>query len=308
MAGSLFITGASGFIGRCLLARLDTRHYENVYCLTRSEAITRQPTRHKNLRWLVGSIFDSGAYGGCLDASDVVIHLAAVTGRASRDEYFMINSAGTRHLLAECRQRGVRKFLYVSSIAVKYTDKSNYDYARSKQAGEEAVVQSNLAWTIVRPTIVLGTDSPAWKSLSKLARLPVLVVLGTGATRIQPIDVEDLVDALISLVEHEGFSHERLDLGGRDVISIEEFLRRLHWLYYTKEAKVVHVPPQPVTRAIGFAERFVPSLLPFNAGQLCVFSEDGTAELNRLHAERAPRMKDLGSLLNTLMVHERSRQ
>jgi nucleoside-diphosphate-sugar epimerase len=140
----LFITGASGFIGRHLLAKLDPEQYDSIYCLTRRESTAKKLAEQNRFHWVIGSLFDSTVYGGCLDSSDTVIHLAATTGKAQPQEYFRVNATGTRYLIEQCKQRGIKNFLYVSTITVKFGDKSNYHYAQSKQEAEEAVKRSGL--------------------------------------------------------------------------------------------------------------------------------------------------------------------
>src|SRR3990172_8582996 len=286
MAGSLFITGASGFIGRCLLSRPSIGQYDRVYCLSRNEESVRKLVGHANIHWLVGSLSDSEVYGGCLENCNAVIHLAGATGKAAREHYFTVNSAGTRYLLEQCKQRGVKKFLYASSIVVKYRDNSHYYYAQSKREAEEAVKASGLNYNIVRPTIVLGKESPGWKTLSMLARLSVVPVLGDGRTRIQPIAVDEVADAIISIVQEAEFRNEIFDLGGPEILSIEDLLRRVHRLYHSAEPRVVHLPYKPVKAMVAWAERCAPALMPVNAGQLSVFVEDGTAAPNRLYEKR----------------------
>ena len=217
----------------------------------------------------------------------VVIHLAAATGKAPAEQYFSVNRDGTRHLLMRCRERQVKNFLYVSSIAANYRDKSHYYYAQSKLEGEEAVRKSGLGYAIVRPTIVLGKESSGWKSLARLARLPWVPVFGDGSARIQPIDVDDLVDAMIAVIEEQEFHNESFDLGGPDILTIEEFLKKIHRLYFHDEPRVVHLPYQPVKRLLSYADTYVSSMLPLNAGQLSVFVQDGTITSNRLYAKAA---------------------
>src|SRR5262245_22988827 len=301
---SLFITGASGFFGRHLIARLEARHYDHVFCLTRSASTAKQIPEEKNFHWLVGSLFDSDGYGRGLDSSDVVVHLAATTGKARREEYFTVNSAGTRYLLAQCKQRGVKHFLYVSSIAVKYGDKSHYYYAQSKQEGEEAVTQSGLNYTILRPTIVLGKDAPGWKSLSGLARLPLVPVLGDGSTRIQPIDVDDVVEAILAIIEEQDFCNATYDFGGPEIITIEEFLRKIYRFYHGGEPRIMHLPQKPLRWIVACAESVLPGLMPLNAGQLSVFVQDGSVAPNRLYEKQRPRMKDLDTVLRSLTRNE----
>ena len=112
VAGSLFITGAGGFIGRRLLARLKPRHTIDIYCLSRRASMNVAnsiPTM--NLTWLEGDLFDSDRYEHCLNSSTTVIHLAAATGKAPAEQYFTVNRDGTQHLLTRCRERQVKKFL-----------------------------------------------------------------------------------------------------------------------------------------------------------------------------------------------------
>jgi NADH dehydrogenase len=302
VASSLFITGASGFIGRHLLERLDPEEYDSIYCLTRSESTARKLADQKRFHWLVGSIFDSDVYGRCLNASETVIHLAAITGKARLEEYFRVNAVGTRYLVEQCKRRGVNNFLFVSTIAVKYRNKSDYPYAQSKQEAEEAVRQSGLNYVIVRPTIVLGKDSPGWNALLKLARLPLVVVFGDGTTRTQPIEVDDLVDAMIAVVKEEDFHNETFDLGGPDTITVEEFLKKLRRLYHLKTGKVLHLPYKPLKQLVACIDGYWPSILPLNAGQLSVFVQDGTITPNRVYEKHYPRMKDLDTALRLLVL------
>ena len=300
MAGSLFITGASGFVGRRLVARLHSGAYDHIYCLSR-ESMNAGTIRATNLTWLEGGLFDSDRYAGCLNSNVTVVHLAATTGKAPAEQYFSVNRDGTQHLITRCRERHVMKFLHVSSIAASYRDKSQYHYAQSKLESEEIIRKSGLGYAIVRPTIVLGRESSGWKSLARLARLPWVPVFGNGSARIQPIEVDDLVDAIIMLVEEQEFNNESFDLGGPDVITIEEFLKKVHRLYCHDEPRVVHLPYQPIKWVLSVVEGHLSSLLPINAGQLAVFIQDGTITDNRLYRKQRPRMKDIDAILRLLV-------
>ena len=304
MAASLFITGATGFIGRRLLPRLNPEKYNPIFCLTRSDVSAGRFSQFKDARWVVGNLSDPASYEACLNDNTIVVHLAATTGKALQGEYFAVNADGTRRLVNACKQRGVQYFLHVSTIAVKYNDVSFYHYAESKRAAEEAVARGGLSYTIVRPTIVLAPDSPAWKSLSKLARLPYIPVLGDGTPQVQPIYVDDIADALLAVVEERSFHNEIYDMGGPNALTINALLQKLHDVYAASEARFLHIRPRLVLRAVSFAERFFSRLIPFNAGQLSFFLQDGTVERNELHTKRLRSMKDLDSILRILATHE----
>ena len=282
------------------MARLVPQRYDHIYCLSRSPNVSADSMPATNVTWLEGGLFDSDRYEHCLDSSVAVVHLAAATGKAPAEQYFKVNRDGTQRLLARCRERRVKKFLHVSSIAANYRDKSDYYYAQSKLEAEDVVGKSGLNYVIVRPTIVLGRESAGWRSLARLARLPWVPIFGDGSARIQPIDVDDLVAALIALIEEEEFHNESFDLGGPDVLTIEEFLKKIHWLYRHDEPRIVHLPYGPLKRLVACAETLVPSMLPLNAGQLSVFVQGGTITTNRLYERQRPSMKDLDTVLKAL--------
>ena len=195
-----------------------------------------------NVHVIQGGLYDAEVYAPYLRASDVVIHLAAVTGKAPVQEYFATNVAGTKFLIEQCQRWGVPHFLYVSSIAVTYPNIARYYYAQSKQQAEEVVRSSGLHYTIIRPTIVLGKDAPAWKNLSQLARGPIIPLCGDGQTKIQPIDVDDLADIVWSLTCEGIFPNDTFDIGGPEIVTIEEFLRQIAQVCHRRTARVIHIP------------------------------------------------------------------
>jgi len=140
MPETLFVTGSSGFIGSKLLNRLKNHSYEPVYCLYRNpDHLEKRVGTNSHLKLVPGDLCDKESYTSYLTSSDTVIHLAAATGKAPREEYSQINANGTQVLIDECKKAGVKNFLYISTIAAKYKDKTRYYYAQSKEAGEEAV-------------------------------------------------------------------------------------------------------------------------------------------------------------------------
>ncbi len=193
-----------------------------------------------------------------------------------------------------------RGFLYVSSIAASFADTGGYPYAASKREAEEAVRQSSLRWTIVRPTIVLGRGSPVWRKFSTLARAPLLMIPGDGRARIQPIHVGDLVDLFLRIVTEDRFDRQTLEAGGPEVVSIEEFLRRAHRQHRGLFPGALKVPLKPGLALLRAAERLVPVVLPVTAGQFSSFTNDGIAEPNPMLEEMHPSMSGVDAMLSEL--------
>lgn len=300
-ARSLFITGASGFLGRCLLSRLDPAKFENIFCLSRS---AQPSSTAAGVEWLRGGLADTAAHPAALAAADCVIHLAAATGKLPPKEYFAVNVDGTRFLLEQCKLANVRNFLFVSSIAAGFPDQTRYYYAQSKVQAEEIVRASGLRYSIVRPTMIFGPGSPVLASLARLAALPVIPVFGSGATPVQPIAVADLADFILRIVDNDLFSAETFDLGGPDVVSIEELLRKIHLLLRHSSAKPLHIPLALLLPALTLLEIVAYPLLPVTVGQLATFRFDGAARPNPLWNARRSQLQSLDAMLAAALPHD----
>ncbi len=272
----VFLTGGSGFIGRHLLEELLASGI-TVTVLDRSGTFTA-PTTPGAVRVVRGDLLDPDAYREALGECDVVVHLAAATGNASRATHRRDTEQATATLCDAARAAGVSRFLLVSSVAVSFPDRSGYPYALAKERAERLVAGSGLPHTIIRPTIVLGPDAPILRSLTTLATLPVIVVLGSGRVQVQPVAVTDLAHEIASILRDDRFANETVTLGGPDVISIEELLRRIRRAHGRRGGAVWHLPlallagPLRLLEAVGLGR-----LLPVTAGQLSSFRFDGTA-------------------------------
>lgn len=292
-ARRLFITGASGFVGRSLLSRLDAANFEKITCLSRSAPPASLPA---NVEWLRGGLVDVSAYSNALSGVDCVLHLAAATGKLPPKEYFAVNVDGTRRLVEQCKLARVQKFLFVSSIAAGFPDQTRYYYAQSKVQAEKIVRASGVHFVIVRPTLVFGPGSAVLAGLAKLAALPVIPVFGSGATPVQPIAIADVADFLLSIVDNDLFHGETFDLGGRDMLSIEELLKKIHLLRHSN-ARTLHIPMALLLPALTLLEILAYPLLPITVGQLATFRFSGAARPNALWTERRPHLQSLEKML-----------
>lgn len=292
---TLFITGASGFVGRHLLRRLAAQRYETLFCLSRSAA--NLSAENPQVRTLEGSLADIDRYQTELTAADCVVHLAAATGKLQPSDYFRINVVGTNNLVERAKQCGVKRLLFVSSIVARYPNKDCYYYAQSKEKAEQIVRESGLQHAIVRPTIVAGEGSGVLAGLEKMAGMPRIPVFGDGRARVQPIAVEDLADFLALILERDLFSRGMIEFGGPEVLTIEDLLRRICRARFEREPRVVHIPFGLAAPALKLLESMAYCFLPVTLGQLAVFRNDGAAESNALFEERRPHLKSIADML-----------
>ncbi|MGQ0721550.1 MAG: SDR family oxidoreductase [Candidatus Eiseniibacteriota bacterium] len=271
----IFLTGATGFIGGRVLRCLTAKGRE-VVCLVRDPS--RLPDPGPNVRVVRGMLEAPATYESTLRGIETVVHLAALTGKARAEEHARVNRVETARLLDRAKSAGVRRFLFVSTIAVKYPDRHAYPYAQAKEEAEALVRASGLDWAVVRPTAVLGPGSPLWDKFRALAAAPVMPVFGSGRNAVQPVHVDDVARCLADLAAGGPLGGRTLELGGRDTLSLEEFLRHIRRRIRGREGPAMHLPVGLIIRLLSWMEPMFFSVLPVTAGQFYFFAHDSSAE------------------------------
>lgn len=268
----IFVTGASGLIGRAVLERIERRGGAQVVALSR-----RAQSDRPRVTWLRGDLDDVAGFAGALSGCDIVLHLGATTGRAPASVHRRVNLDATIALLAAARSARVPRFVFASSIAAGYPEHRRYPYAAAKHAAEAAIAGSDLDWTILRPTIVFGTASGPFPTLLAHADAPFTPLFGPGSVRVQPICVDDLAAHVVDALFDASTSRESIELGGAQVLSFRELLNRLRVACGRAPNRFLRLPLTASIHAAWVAERCVGARLPLQAGQLYAFRYDSTA-------------------------------
>ncbi|MEW6741777.1 MAG: NAD-dependent epimerase/dehydratase family protein [Planctomycetota bacterium] len=211
----MLVTGASGFIGGHLVARLRAQG-RSVRCLVR-------PT--SRIEWLRPSgceivsadLARPETLERALDGVDTIYHLAGVTKAPSRQGYFEANQGATESLLEAVTRYGggVRRLVHVSSLAAAGpSDDDPIDeddpprpisvYGLSKLRGEEAVVayRGQAQVVVVRPPVVYGPRDRGVLPFFRLATHRIRVAVGWRERRLSLVHVDDLVTGLLVCGEH----------------------------------------------------------------------------------------------------------
>ena len=117
----------------------------------------------------------------------------------------------------------MRHLVHVSAIGAD--PKSPSRYARSKAAGEAAVLEEFPGAIILRPSIVFGPEDQFFNRFAAMARVsPLLPLIGGGRTRFQPVFVGDLAAAVAAIAAGAGKPGTIYELGGPEVLSFRELL------------------------------------------------------------------------------------
>ncbi len=294
----IFVTGGTGFLGEHFLQLVVREQVRSITCLTRHPISADGMAHNSSVKFVQGDISDREVIAPYLQQCDVLVHMAGATGQGGAEEFFRVNTKGTEILVEECHKAGVKKMLFVSSIAVTFQHKHNYYYAQSKEQAEALIQKSEMHYSIVRPTIIIGPNGKAWEGLAKFAKTPFLFIPGDGKVQIQPIYVEDLGQCLMRIIRDDLFNNETYELGGPDVITMREFLEKVYRAYHGKSPTIrIPIPVLPIQTILSLLERLVGNVLPVSAGQLSSFRNDGIARENVVSRSWHNRMKSVDDMI-----------
>ncbi len=255
----ILVTGAAGFVGRHVVRALADRG-------ERVRALVRRPAGASVLddvdcELAHGDVTDPASLRKAMEGAEAVVHLVAIiAGRPADFERVM--TRGTANVLDAAGQAGVRRLIYMSALGTSEETKDAVPYYGAKWACEQAVIASGIPYAILRPSFVFGPDGGALPRFLRIARLaPVTPVIGSGTQRVQPIWVDDLARAVVTVVGDPKHG-STLELGGPDVVDWNELWRLLKdaqgtrrpalhlptWLMRPQALLLERLPGAPLTR------------------------------------------------------------
>ena len=193
---TLAVTGGTGFVGRAVIDEA-CRTGLPLRALAR-----REQAPCEGVEWVRGDLADHAALAGLVEGAGAILHIAGVVNTPDPTGFHLGNVAGTEALVEAAREAGVRRFVFVSSLAAREPGLSAY--GRSKRHAEEVVEASGLDWTIVRPPAIYGPRDREILDMFRAATWGVVPMPPPGRTSI--VHVDDLARLLLALADAQGFS------------------------------------------------------------------------------------------------------
>ena len=246
------VTGAFSYTGKFVTKRLLARG-EKVITLTnhphRSDPFNRQVKAFP-------LDFDEVGMTKSLDGVDVLINTYWV--RFDKDSNTQPRAVeNTRKLVNAAKAAGVKRIVHVS--IANPSAESHLPYYWGKAANEKAVLDSGLAYAIIRPTVLVGHEDILINNIAfLLRRLPFFLIPGDGSYGIQPVHVEDVADLLVEGVY--GKDNYIVDAIGPESYTFKELVR-LVGAKTGAQRPLVSVPPRLALLAAQFLSLFVSDVI-----------------------------------------------
>ena len=268
----ILVTGATGFIGRRIVARLVERG-EEVRRLLRPVPNPRAsglPAVH----FVTGDVTDPESLKAACDGVDMVVHTVAIIREKGPVTFQALNVQGTRNVVEAAERAGVRKMVHLSAIGVRPDPK--YPYLRSKWEGEEAVVNSNMEQVVLRPSLVFGPGDEFINALAATTRVgPAVPFIGAGKARFQPIHVDDVAQCVDRALIDSSYNGETIEVGGPDVLTYGQITDMIIRAFGRRRMKV-RVPTSMIRTALPLLQLVSPHP-PITRVQLDMLGMDNVA-------------------------------
>ena len=221
------IFGGTGFIGRHLVRRVAQTG-------ATIRVVTRDPDRAGFLRPMgaVGQIAllpyaaDEAGVKRLVDGSTGVVNLLGILFERRSGDFMAVHRDVPERIAQAAAATGVRRLVQMSAIGADAASQANY--ARTKAEGEAAVRAAFPEATILRPSVVFGAEDDFFNRFGKMAQFsPFLPLIDGGQTRFQPVYVDDVAQAVVTVLTTPGHAGQTYELGGPDVYTFRELLAYL---------------------------------------------------------------------------------
>ncbi|MBN8282846.1 complex I NDUFA9 subunit family protein [Zoogloea sp.] len=224
---NVLVIGGSGFVGSAIAERLTATGIRIVVPTRR-----RERARHLLLlptaEVVEADIFDPTTLAGLMTGVDAVVNLVGVLhsrpGSPYGPDFARAHVDLPKRLVAAARQAGVQRIVHISALGASADGPSEYQRSKAAGAAEIRAAEPDVAWTILRPSVIFGPgDSFLNLFAGLLRRFPVLPLGGAGA-RFQPVYVEDVAEVVVEALQRSDAPGQTFDMAGPTQYSLQDLV------------------------------------------------------------------------------------
>lgn len=256
----LVLTGATGFLGGHLLAKLSSLGHE-CRVLTRTDKQAALQRQFPGVTFQATDLSSPRDLESALQGADGVINLIGILNEKVWERggagFRAAHVAPVAALVDACGQSHIRRFIQVSALNA---GKGNSYYLQSKGEAENILRSADhIDETIVQPAVIFGPGDSFFNRFAALLRFAPVLPLACPNAKMQPVWVEDVVTAIGLCLDHRATAGKTLELVGPEVFSLRQLVEKTaefkgwqrtivglpDWLAYSQAVIMNFVPGRP---------------------------------------------------------------
>jgi uncharacterized protein YbjT (DUF2867 family) len=245
---NILLTGANGFIGRNIAAALAAAGHQ-----------IKPVSRHHGIDFAF--MTTPAQWLPHLKNIDAVINCVGIIGETGTQRFEPLHTLAPSALFRACSQAGIRRVLQISALGAADTAFSAYHL--SKRAADDALRGLELDWFVLRPSLIYGKGGKSAELFMRLARLPMIPVVGDGLQKLQPIHISDVVATVMQCLTSRE-TRKTLDIIGTETVTFTEWLQWMRRAQGLSPAPVLRVPFQLALAFARVARHFNTMMQPEN--------------------------------------------
>jgi len=228
----VLVAGATGFVGTRLTEALVEQGHD-------VRALTRRPDEYAGAGTPVaGDVADVASLRRALEKVDAAYYLVHSLSSADFEDK---DAAAASAFGTAAADTGVRQIVYLGGLGVD--DAALSRHLRSRREVERLLGADGVPVTVLRAAVVVGHGGISWEMTRRLAGLlPLMVAPDWARTRTQSIGLDDAVGYLVGVLDHPEAVGRTFEIGGPDVLTYEDMLRRASLVMTNEDVAVVSVP------------------------------------------------------------------
>jgi len=223
---SVAVFGGTGFLGRAvvgrlvaagIMARVAVRHPEPI-------KLSDGTAQAEHVSSVYADIADERSVGRALEGCNAAVNVVGLYVERGTDTFRTVHELGAMHVARQSARAGVKSLVHMSGIGADLNSQSSY--VRSRARGELLVSEAFPAATILRPSVLFGPEDKFLNTLITIVRRsPVLVLFGAGNTRLQPLYVGDVAQAVMRVVTTPSLQGKVFELGGPQIYRYRDLIK-----------------------------------------------------------------------------------
>ncbi len=224
----ILVAGGTGFVGGGIVREL-ARRGKQFAVLTRDPARSADRFPGLAVDYRAGDVRDPSSLEAAMAGVDAVIGCqqfpnSPIENQKKGHTFEDVDAVGTENLVALAKAAGARQYVYLSATGAA---PEGYHWFRAKWRAEQAVRNSGLTYTILRPPWVYGPEDGALNRFLAMSRFqPFVPLIGApGRQEMQPVFVDDVGRATAESLDNPAAATETFDVGGPDVLTMSEVVR-----------------------------------------------------------------------------------